>query len=58
LSSGVRDDRFACRLTIAKPWQTSGARLMEMANVLAHSRVQPREIVETFVKLLAPFARM
>ncbi|MFM0288119.1 leucine--tRNA ligase [Paraburkholderia megapolitana] len=37
-------------------FNTGIARLMEMANVLTHSPVRPREIVESFVKLLAPFA--
>jgi len=37
-------------------FNTAIARLMEMANALTHSLVRPREVVETFVKLLAPFA--
>jgi leucyl-tRNA synthetase len=37
-------------------FNTAVARLMEMANALTHSAVRPREVVETFVKLLAPFA--
>ncbi|MEQ5841167.1 leucine--tRNA ligase [Paraburkholderia acidicola] len=37
-------------------FNTGIARLMEMANALSHASVRPREIVETFVKLLAPFA--
>ena len=37
-------------------FNTAIARLMEMANVLTHASIRPREVVETFVKLLAPFA--
>jgi leucyl-tRNA synthetase len=32
------------------------ARLMEMANGLTAAAIRPREVVETFVRLLAPFA--
>jgi leucyl-tRNA synthetase len=37
-------------------FNTAVARLMEMANGLTVASVRPREVVETFVKLLAPFA--
>jgi leucyl-tRNA synthetase len=37
-------------------FNTAIARLMEMANGLTVAAVRPREVVETFVKLLAPFA--
>ena len=37
-------------------FNTAIARLMEMANGLTMASVRPREVVETFVKLLAPFA--
>ena len=37
-------------------FNTAIARLMEMANGLTVASVRPREVVETFVKLLAPFA--
>ena len=37
-------------------FNTAIARLMEMANGLTVAPVRPREVVETFVKLLAPFA--
>ncbi len=37
-------------------FNTAIARLMEMANGLTAASVRPREVVETFVKLLAPFA--
>ena len=37
-------------------FNTAIARLMEMANELTQCAVRPREVVETFVKLLAPFA--
>ena len=37
-------------------FNTAIARLMEMANGLTAAAVRPREVVETFVKLLAPFA--
>jgi len=37
-------------------FNTAIARLMEMANGLTTAAVRPREIVETFVKLLSPFA--
>ena len=37
-------------------FNTAIARLMEMANALTAAPVRPREIVETFVLLLAPFA--
>jgi leucyl-tRNA synthetase len=37
-------------------FNTAISRLMEMANVLTHSAARPRELVEIFVKLLAPFA--
>jgi leucyl-tRNA synthetase len=36
-------------------FNTAIARLMEMANALTAAAVRPREVVETFVKLLAPF---
>ena len=35
---------------------TAVARLMEMANALTAAAGRPREVVETFVLLLAPFA--
>lgn len=37
-------------------FNTAIARLMEMANGLIAASLRPREVVETFVKLLAPFA--
>lgn len=37
-------------------FNTAIARLMEMCNALAMSGTRPREVVETFVLLLAPFA--
>jgi leucyl-tRNA synthetase len=37
-------------------FNTAIARLMEMANGLTAASLRPREVVETFVKLLAPFA--
>ncbi len=37
-------------------FNTAIARLMEMANGLAAAASRPREVVETFVRLLAPFA--
>jgi leucyl-tRNA synthetase len=37
-------------------FNTAIARLMEMANGLTVASIRPREVVETFVKLLAPFA--
>jgi leucyl-tRNA synthetase len=37
-------------------FNTAIARLMEMANGLTTATVRPREVVETFVKLLSPFA--
>ena len=37
-------------------FNTAIARLMEMANALTAAAVRPREVVETFVLLLAPFA--
>lgn len=37
-------------------FNTAIARLMEMANGLTAAAVRPREVVETFVKLLSPFA--
>ena len=37
-------------------FNTAIARLMELANALTVAAVRPREIVETFVLLLAPFA--
>jgi leucyl-tRNA synthetase len=37
-------------------FNTAIARLMELANGLTVASVRPREVVETFVKLLAPFA--
>jgi leucyl-tRNA synthetase len=40
----------------AQRFNTAIARLMEMANGLTVASVRPREVVETFVKLLAPFA--
>ncbi len=46
----VTDDIEALR------FNTAIARLMEFANALTAAAVRPREIVETFVLLLAPFA--
>lgn len=46
----VTDDIEALR------FNTAVARLMELANVLTAAAVRPREVVETFVLLLAPFA--
>jgi leucyl-tRNA synthetase len=37
-------------------FNTAIARLMEMANGLTAATMRPREVVETFVKMLAPFA--
>ena len=37
-------------------FNTAIARIMEMANGLTVASLRPREVVETFVKLLAPFA--
>jgi leucyl-tRNA synthetase len=37
-------------------FNTAIARLMEMVNGLTAATMRPREVVETFVKLLAPFA--
>jgi leucyl-tRNA synthetase len=37
-------------------FNTAVARLMEMCNALTSSSIRPREVVETFVLLLAPFA--
>jgi leucyl-tRNA synthetase len=37
-------------------FNTAIARLMEMANVLTHTPIRPHEVVETFVKLAAPYA--
>jgi leucyl-tRNA synthetase len=48
--ASVTDDIEALR------FNTAIARLMEMANGLTAASVRPREAVETFVKLLAPFA--
>jgi leucyl-tRNA synthetase len=46
----VTDDIEAMR------FNTSVARLMELANALTAATVRPRAVVETFVLLLAPFA--
>ena len=46
----VTNDIEALRLN------TAIARLMEMANALTVATVRPRDVVETFVLLLAPFA--
>ncbi|MDP8920091.1 MAG: leucine--tRNA ligase [Pseudomonadota bacterium] len=46
----VTDDIEAMR------FNTAVARLMELANALTAAAVRPREVVETFVLLLAPFA--
>jgi leucyl-tRNA synthetase len=40
----------------ALSFNTAIARLMELANALTVATIRPREIVETFVLLLAPFA--
>jgi leucyl-tRNA synthetase len=40
----------------AMRFNTCIARLMELANALTTATVRPREVVETFVLLLAPFA--
>jgi leucyl-tRNA synthetase len=48
--SAVTQDIEALRLN------TAIARLMELANALTVATVRPREIVETFVLLIAPFA--
>jgi leucyl-tRNA synthetase len=40
----------------AMHFNTAIARLMEMANALTVATVRPRDVVETFVLLLAPFA--
>ncbi len=40
----------------ALSFNTAIARLMEMANALTEAAVRPREVVEAFVLLLAPFA--
>lgn len=37
-------------------FNTAIARLMELSNALTNAAIRPREIVETFVLLLAPFA--
>ncbi|TGE01626.1 leucine--tRNA ligase [Methylobacterium nonmethylotrophicum] len=49
-AAAVTDDIEALR------FNTAIARLMEMANALTGAAVRPREVVESFVLLLAPFA--
>lgn len=67
----ARDSRLVCRLRRnrfpaavksvtedieAMSFNTAIARLMELSNALSASDERPREIVETFVLLLSPFA--
>lgn len=47
--SAVTDDIEALRFNTAVAW------LMELANALTAATMRPREVVETFVLLLAPF---